>query len=314
MDILKISLFGQLRIVSTQDLSEIQLTQSVQALLAYLLLRHGRTVSRDHLADLFWGELGEQRAHNCLNTALWRLRSTFRKNGTQPNRTEFLVTNSLGEVGFNNADSCWIDITEFVGLWERIPRRSCDLTPHDQRNLDRIIELYEGDLLERFDHEWVLPERERYRLMYLSSLARLMDDYHSKKLPEKSLEYAQRILAIDPLREDVHREAMKLYMELGQRTTAIHQYKVCYEILARELNITPMIETQTLYKQALCESEAYQMLQSRATTSPVHTSEEYRNILAHVKNAIAGFERAHNDLNQARQMLEGYYDLHKHLQ
>jgi DNA-binding SARP family transcriptional activator len=44
-----------------------------QALLAYLLLFRHRLHVRDLLAGLFWGDNGQEKARNCLNTALWRL-------------------------------------------------------------------------------------------------------------------------------------------------------------------------------------------------------------------------------------------------
>jgi len=40
---------------------------------------------------------------------------------------------------------------------------------------------------------------------------------------------------------------MRLYCDLGQRSLAVRQYQRCREILAGELGILPMEETQALY-------------------------------------------------------------------
>jgi DNA-binding SARP family transcriptional activator len=70
-----------------------------------------------------------------------------------------------------------------------------------------------------------------------------------------SLTYGGLLLQHDPLREDVHREVMRLYVGAGQRTLALRQYELCREILARELAIEPMEETRTLYTEILHTSD-----------------------------------------------------------
>ena len=104
-----------------------------------------------------------------------------------------------------------------------------------------------AELLEGFYDDWVLRERERLRLLYLRCLRRLMQGYRQQGAYEDSLASAQQILACDPLHEEVHREAMRLYCDLGQRSLAVRQYQRCREILADELGILPMEETQALY-------------------------------------------------------------------
>jgi DNA-binding SARP family transcriptional activator len=310
MDTLRISLLGRLRILSGQDAVEIHLNPSVGVLLAYLVLKHGRTVPREKLVDLFWGETDPQHAHDCLNTALWRLRSTFRQYCSDSNRHAYLLTNNFGEVGFVNVKNCWLDIIEFETLWEQTCHHAHDLTQQDLLDLNQIAQLYEGDLLEGFDNDWVLPERERFRLIYLSCLARLMDYYHLNQMLEKSLEYAQRILVVDPLREDIHREVIRLYLELGQRAMAIHQYKTCCAILLRDLNIVPMLETRLLYEKVIADTGLKIQTKNAIPSLPFDTSEEYRNVLVQVENAVNKFEQARDDLSLAVEILHRYAAVH----
>jgi len=83
----------------------------------------------------------------------------------------------------------------------------------------------------------------------LNTLAHLMRFYQQQRVYDKGLLYGQKILELDPLREEVQRDMMRLYVANGQRPLAIRQYQMCCNLLAEELGITPMEETQALYAQ-----------------------------------------------------------------
>jgi adenylate cyclase len=51
------------------------------------------------------------------------------------------------------------------------------------------------------------------------------------------------------LREDIHRDLMRLHVEHGQRGLALKQYAHCCEILQRELDVSPAPETEQLHEQ-----------------------------------------------------------------
>ena len=59
---------------------------------------------------------------------------------------------------------------------------------------------------------------------------------------------ARRWLALDPLREEAHRQVMRLYAWAGQRNAALHQYRACVRILEQELGVAPLAETTELYE------------------------------------------------------------------
>ena len=65
---------------------------------------------------------------------------------------------------------------------------------------------------------------------------------------EAALEHGMRILAIDPAREKIHRQLMRLYALNGDRNAALAQYKRCKQVLRDELGLAPMRETRQLYQ------------------------------------------------------------------
>jgi DNA-binding SARP family transcriptional activator len=263
MDTLRITLFGAIHIEQFSEghacakqacegqnpgIASHKFTRIIQALLANLLLQRPRSQSRELLAELFWGDQAPARAHSCLNTALWRLRQVLEPEGVT--RGTYLITTSNGEVAFNWASPYWLDVAVFEDEARRQLAKPVEaLTAGDVTALSQAIELCKGDLLEGFYDDWVLREREYLRQLRLNALARLLA-YHKRHGDlATSIAYGQQILAIEPVSEEFHRELMTLYLENGQRALAVRQYENCRALLAQELELAPMPETQALYAQ-----------------------------------------------------------------
>src|SRR5260370_36036238 len=61
-----------------------------------------------------------------------------------------------------------------------------------------------------------------------------------------AIDCARRILGCDPLREEVHRDLMRLHLTAGQPAAAMRQYRLCEELLRQELAVEPAPETRAL--------------------------------------------------------------------
>jgi DNA-binding SARP family transcriptional activator len=247
---LQIGLFGNVRVSHDDWNTEIPLTRENQGLLAYLLLQRRKVHSREVLADLFWGEHSQERARGSLNTALWKLKKALEPMGI-PAGT-YLKKSDLGDVGFNKDSQYWLDVEIFEeGLNRILIRPFQTIEASHLVELETLLRLYKGDLLEGFYKDWALQERERLRTLYLKSLIYLLQYHKFYGEYEKAIAYGQQVLILDPLREEIHRELMRLYVENGQRTLAVRQYEVCRATLAKEMDITPMEDTQRLYTQII---------------------------------------------------------------
>ena len=309
MSSLRVFLFGGFQITHDDDpTANKKMTRGVQALLAYLLLFRHRIHPREVLAGLFWSDHSEERARSCLSTALWRLRRAVEPEGT-PKGT-YIVTTSTGEVGFNQESSHWLEVAEFEEKLSPCLRRPIQQTnEQDPSKLQDALELYTGDLLEGFYDDWALRERERLRLLYMKSLVHLMRCYKEHRDYEKSLACGLQILNHDPLREEIHREVMRLYVECGQRTLALRQYKVCCQILDRELGVPPMEETRLLHNQILKASKTEVLMRS-IPKSPLdfasygHTPDERGGPETGNKEQISSLEQAFRVFYQALNQFE----------
>ncbi len=294
MSTLRIFLFGSVRIAHGEDLTAgVKLTHTVQELLAYLLLQQHRWHAREVLTEVAWGDRPEDQARSCLNTALWRLRRALEPDGIA--RGTYLVTTSSGEVSFNWESDHWIDVAAFEGPVRRILARPVQVMEAvDAVELENALQLYCGELLDGFYTDWALRDRERLRSIYLDSLAHLLNYSHDRGNYAKSLTLGKLILDQDPLREEIHREMMRLYMQVGQRALAVRQYQSCRGILAKELGIAPMEETEAVYHQIVSEAQPSrdQLISAQEQTTLWHALRQLHAAWQEFEQTRAKFQRA----------------------
>jgi DNA-binding SARP family transcriptional activator len=221
-------------------------TRKSRELFILLLLHAGRMLDREQVAEWLWPMRPHRKARGCLATALWRLRETIADSCSSPSSYLLSDRNLLG---FNARTPYWFDVEVFeqqaaLGLADALP---CD----DIRlqALEEALALYQGDFMDGCYDDWCLIEREHLQLLLLRILKRLQCHYRLSSAYEKSISYGQRLLVIDSLQEDVHRELMRCYMAAGKRPAALDQFQRCREMLQQDLEIEPMPETWSLYRQ-----------------------------------------------------------------
>ena len=226
-------------------------TRKAEALLAYLALPPGREHPRDQLTALLWPDAGDRRARHSLRQALFSLRKALPAGSV----AEELVVEA-DHVALNPRE---VDV-DAITFEHRV--REGTLAA-----LEPAIDLYRGDLLEGLAfrepafEEWLVPERERLRELAQKALAKLAGLHERGGNIEASIEATQRLLALDPLREEAHRMLMRLYARDGRRGAALRQYQSCLSVLKRDLGAEPEAETRQLY---------HELLRQRSTGSRVH--------------------------------------------
>ncbi|MEW5870968.1 MAG: BTAD domain-containing putative transcriptional regulator [Chloroflexota bacterium] len=225
-----IRLFGSFQILQSGQVLPPLPTRKCRDLLAYLVVHAGRSLDRAALAGILWGDFPEEKARASLSTALWRLRQALPVSALWLEVDRECLT-------FRSSPELQVDVLQFDAL----------LRMRQPEDLARAIELYQGDFLEGCYDEWCLMERQRLQAGFLEALEALLAFHQARGEYTQAVGYAGRLLAYDPLREEVHRALMRLYAAAGDRPAALAQYRNCCRILCRELGIEPMPETQALY-------------------------------------------------------------------
>lgn len=252
METLQITLFGHISVIQPNSSVPLKLTRSTQALLVYLLLQK-QLVSRDVLIDVFLVNYSPERARSSLTTAIWRLRQLLEPSDIRPGT--YLITNHTGGVGFNWESNHWLDTKLFEqSICPFLRKPLLALNEDDIKQIEDVLSLYRGPLLEGMYEDWALREREHFHSLHVSCLTRLMKFYADRNHFESSIAYGHEILRRDPLREEIHRNLMRIYLESGQRALAIRQYVQYRELLSQELGVPPLEETETLYQQIVTSS------------------------------------------------------------
>ncbi|MBM2842407.1 MAG: hypothetical protein HW404_244 [Anaerolineales bacterium] len=138
-------------------------------------------------------------------------------------------------VRWNREADVWIDVWAFAALLR------------DDSRLEEAAALYQGDLLQDLYDDWVLPERDRWREQLLTCLARLVDLHRRRGEFPQAITNAERLLALEPLREDAVRRLMAARYQAGDRAGALQVHARFVERLADELASDPMPETTALF-------------------------------------------------------------------
>jgi len=239
---LRIHLLGQLELAFGGEVLPLPATARSRSLLAYLVTYRERPHPREVLADLFWPDRPRDKSLRSLSTALWHIRRVL------PPGDYILAGAQTAQ--FNPQSDYWLDVEKFESQLQDTERK--DRTAAScLRLLAACLQLYRGDFLEGCYDNWCLEERYRLEGLYLKALERLAAGHEGLGQPEKALRYAGLLLARDPLREDMHRAAIRLHARLGRRAEALRQAQWCRAVLRAELGIEPAPETTALCDELL---------------------------------------------------------------
>jgi len=300
---LRVHLFGPLEASLGADDQQLRFPSlKTKWLLGYLLLNRETYHPRDKLADLWWGAGDTNEARHSLRTALWRLRHVLEQSPTV--RGSFLIVKD-DEVGFNIQGDYWLDVEEFERLCAQARWSGSDDDDATANALRQAIALYRDDLLPGCYEDWCFVERERLRQLYLSALSRLAAFHARRKEYAEGIACCQLVLAREPMREEIQRDLIRLYLAVGRPQDAVRQFQACAAVLKRELGIEPMAETTALVRDWLAHNGQGNLTQTPAAprpAAPVHLSgEELQNILIQFSNAV---EKVSLVGMQMRRMLE----------
>jgi DNA-binding SARP family transcriptional activator len=295
---LSIYLFGSVRVLQTGQ--ELLMRPASRMLLLYLLLHRAKYHRREELSTLFWGDTSDTGARRCLNTALWRLRRDVPS-------TDILNSNLQGDLMLKLQEDSYLDVAEFEDLaFSGLKRSPQVLNDTEIKDLEQAVTVYRGDLAENCFYDWVMPERERLRALYLDSLTSLMQSYSHRQTYPQAIRIGHQILQSDPLREDIHRHLMRLYIASDQRSRALQQYMACWQLLQDELHLTPMPETTALYEQISGKDPLTEIttpvdsIPLRATPLPLHNNLEHlKSLLGNLQTAIQQTMQTIQDLNRS---------------
>jgi len=215
-----------------------------RALLAYLAVDAARAHSREALATLLWPERPDEVALANLRYVLTNLRRAL----GDPETTAPLLLVARDTLQFNRASDHWLDVRAFRDLLSLDEAGESSV-----ERLEQAIALYRGDFLAGFAlddssafEEWLTLRRDEFAGQAFGAFQRLAEAYESRGDHARAEACVRRQLALEPWREEAHRELMRLLALSGRRSAALAQYEACRRTLKDELDVEPSQETTTL--------------------------------------------------------------------
>lgn len=189
------------------------------------LLAVGGPAPRPRIASLLWPRLDLATGRRNLRRELARL-------------------SEVGATGLLKADGDFLSLEAEVVLDLHRFEQACA-----EGRADDALALWRGPLAdglqieeaEAFD-DWLEAERRRLHERWRQALEAAARDGP----PPRRLERLQALLADDPLQERHHRALIRHHLDAGHREAALAQYERCRALLAGELGLSPMAETEAL--------------------------------------------------------------------
>lgn len=241
-DRLEVRLFGGFSLSYGGDALPPLPSRQARSLFAWLVMHPGRSQPRTALADRFWPDVAESRARRRLSHALWQIQDCL---GEAAPGHGYLVT-VADAVTFDDTSPYWSDVEEFEQRLDRVDDAGV-VDEAGLRNLRRCVELFQGDLLAGSYEPWVMVEQQRLHQRYVNALGHMVDACKQRGNFTQALTFARRLTHQEPLREDAHREVMRLCVLLGQPSQALEQFERCRSVLAEELGTQPSAATLALW-------------------------------------------------------------------
>ena len=203
-------------------------------------------VTRDQIFEIFWPKLSVRDATNVFHVTKRKITERISAYVDDGNNYE-LTTYSTGFYVPSDKIVRHYDVADFEQAMEGA---LLSQDAHERELLYlRAIEIYKAPFLHPVRLPWVEARRNQLKTLYAEALigmARMKTEYGAW---EEALGYFARALKETPQREDIHRGAMQMYINLGRNADARQQYTLLERLLKRKLGVKPSADTQALLHQ-----------------------------------------------------------------
>ncbi|MCX6006820.1 MAG: BTAD domain-containing putative transcriptional regulator [Chloroflexi bacterium] len=223
-------------------------SQKARSMMKYLLTRRKKAICRDELIEALWPNCDAEVGRNNLKAAVYSLRQTLSTCITNGCDTQIILFHE-GQYSISPEVDVFIDTDEFEHCWQAGRRLERD--GKQQEAIQQYMlaeEIYKGDYFEDDPYsEWTLLQREALKDNYLAILSKLAAYSFDKGDYENCSHYSQLLLQKDICHEEAYRWLIKCNIALEQYNRAHRWFKVCSDVLRKELDITPDQKTVDLY-------------------------------------------------------------------
>jgi two-component system sensor histidine kinase ChiS len=211
----------------------------VKEIFAYLSHHRNEWVLMERLMEQFWPEEDNQQATGKLHTTLYHLRKVLKQHQVPE---EIRLLNGAYQLtpGIVDCDSERFEQLVQIGLGGEKQEALIAL--------EEALKLYKGQYFQDINLPWVIPERERYEIMYIMAVKQWAWIRMSTGEYGRVAESLLKLLQNNPLLEEIHLLLMEAYAGMRDISKLVSQYKTLRLILHKELGVDPAPETRKQYE------------------------------------------------------------------
>lgn len=239
---LSIQVLGNFNITLEGNPIKIKRKSSLQ-LLQLFIVNRGKKLPKDFLLETIFPNATMESINNQFYVALSILRKALEPQLQSGRHSRFIIQSDNHYLF--NCDDLYLDANEFLKLINKDQK-----SPIDQRvgNLLKAETLFRGNFLEEYPYESFLDkEREKYQLEYVGILRILANYFWDTQDYTKGMEYHEKILLVDPFREEIYIEYINRLLNanflLQAKNVAIRHIK----FIEKELGVNVRVKMNTMF-------------------------------------------------------------------
>ena len=228
--------------VEGENTGTVQFSSSKSSeLLAYLLLKKGRFVSKWRVIEDVFRGMPPQNAETYLNTTVYKLRKALEPHGM---KGAIITADESYKINLKDIYVDFIDFENRVSSFSAFNR-------FNQEEALKAEKLVTGELFGEKDYSWSLPQRERLAEVYWSFAKKLATYLLGTNQPIATLQILKKLIYINELDEEVNCLLMKVYAAQRDKLSLERQYERYTMSLHRELGIFPENKAANLYTELI---------------------------------------------------------------
>lgn len=193
-------------------------------------------VTRSEICNAFWPKLEIDQAVNVFHVTKRRLHKALGFDVLVHNDSHYQINPDM---------HVFYDVLDFV---ETLMKGRNPNNPKPFESWQHAVKLYRGAFLQGHTDTWIEERRVAFRAGYIEALSEMAQAWIGKDRKELALKLYRQALDEDNSRQDVHREIMRLYKDLGRRSEAVKHFQDLEKSFA-DANLEISDETQAVYEE-----------------------------------------------------------------
>ncbi len=230
--IVRARLFGELQLEFADGRSLTITSKRSIAVLGRLLLVPGAKCSRSELAADLWPDALPSDARRNLRQVLFAIHKVL----------DGFPSDWLGQ----DESALWVDAERIVTDLAQF--EACSLPESQPEKWQDAIALYRGPLLAAIDEVWIVHSRSQVEEQCVALLLRLANEAYRARDLEVALDYARRIINIDPLSERGNFALVRILAARDQVGAARLAYQSYAKLRTQRMATSPTIPLERLLK------------------------------------------------------------------